>query len=72
MIANSKLWVIVVVVIVLGVGFFLFSGLPATNSAISTADKDAAHDAFMVQGGSADHETNVAVPLGSGQPKQRP
>lgn len=68
--AINKLWIIIIaaVVILLLVALLAFPRTPATN----TVQADAEHNAFMVDGAANDHETSVAVPLGSGQPRPRP
>ena len=64
--AINKLWIIIVAVLVL----LLVAVLALTHtSRPDTTAADAAHNAFMVDGGANDHVTGVASSLGSGQPK---
>lgn len=64
--AINKLWIIIVAVLVL----LLVAVLALTHtSRPDTTAADAAHNAFMVDGGANDHETGVSSSLGSGQPK---
>ena len=68
--AINKLWIIIIaaLVVLLLVALLAFPRTPATNAARA----DAEHNAFMVDGAANDHETGVAAPLGSGQPRPRP
>jgi hypothetical protein len=64
--AINKLWIIIVAVVVL----LLVAVLALTHtSRPDTTAADAAHNAFMVEGGANDHETGVTSSLGSGQSK---
>lgn len=64
--AINKLWIIIAAVLVL----LLVAVLALTHtSRPDTSAADAAHNAFMVEGGANDHETGVTSTLGSGQPQ---
>lgn len=66
--AINKLWVIISgIILLLLVSILALSRHPTSTNA---AEADAAHNSFMVEGGSNDHETGVTPTLGSGQPLQ--